>query len=331
MKYDVITIGGATEDITFYTKEGILIDNKKDVLRQKLLAFEYGAKIKIDSTNSYFGGGAANAAVCFNRLGFRSAAAVCVGDDQRGSRIKDNFRKNKVGLDLIETAKGKETGFSFILVGPGCEHIVFSNRGANSELKVRSKRLKTFKWIYLSSLSGDWQENLTEIFKLKSVKISWNPGHRQILAGYGKLKGFLAKTDVLILNLDEATELVMSHPDFKKKPAAFFKEAGHLLSVIKSWGVGIVLITAGEKGAYSFDGKKFYRQSAQKVKDKVNTTGVGDAFGSSFVAGLEAFNGDISKSLKLAALNSASVVAHFGAQTGLLKMKVSAKGGSASG
>jgi len=41
MKYDIITIGGATEDITFYTKEGVLIDNKKDVLRQKLLAFEY--------------------------------------------------------------------------------------------------------------------------------------------------------------------------------------------------------------------------------------------------------------------------------------------------
>ena len=37
MKYDVITIGGATEDITFYTKEGMLIANRKDISRQKLL------------------------------------------------------------------------------------------------------------------------------------------------------------------------------------------------------------------------------------------------------------------------------------------------------
>jgi len=48
MKYQIITIGGATRDITFFTKEGILIDNHRDVLRQKLLAFEYGAKIRVD-------------------------------------------------------------------------------------------------------------------------------------------------------------------------------------------------------------------------------------------------------------------------------------------
>jgi len=29
MKYDIITIGGATEDIAFFTKEGVIIDNKK--------------------------------------------------------------------------------------------------------------------------------------------------------------------------------------------------------------------------------------------------------------------------------------------------------------
>ena len=33
MKYDFITVGGATEDITFYTSEGVLIDNKGDILR----------------------------------------------------------------------------------------------------------------------------------------------------------------------------------------------------------------------------------------------------------------------------------------------------------
>ena len=57
MAYDMITIGGATEDITFYTAEGLLINNKKDLTKQKLLAFEYGAKIKIDKSFSGFGGG----------------------------------------------------------------------------------------------------------------------------------------------------------------------------------------------------------------------------------------------------------------------------------
>ena len=49
MKYDIIAIGGAVEDITFYTNEGVLLDNQKNLFKQKLLAFEYGAKIKIDN------------------------------------------------------------------------------------------------------------------------------------------------------------------------------------------------------------------------------------------------------------------------------------------
>jgi len=34
MKYDFVTVGGSTEDITLYTSDGLLIDNKDDVLMQ---------------------------------------------------------------------------------------------------------------------------------------------------------------------------------------------------------------------------------------------------------------------------------------------------------
>ena len=135
-KYDFITIGGATEDITFYTHEGLMIANRKDILRQKLLAFEYGTKIKIDHSNSTFGGGAANAAVCFSRLGFKAAALVAVGDDERGGKITANLKKEKVDTNLVQKIKGVESGYSFILTGLDSEHIVFSNRGANSQLSI---------------------------------------------------------------------------------------------------------------------------------------------------------------------------------------------------
>ena len=48
---------------------------------------------------------------------------------------------------------------------------------------------------------------------------------------------------------------------------------------------------------------------------------MGDAFGSSFVAGLELYKGDIQKAMNLAARNSASVVSMLGAQAGLLRKK----------
>ena len=45
IKNTVTTIGGATRDIMFYTDDMVLIDNKADLLRQKLIGFEYGAKV----------------------------------------------------------------------------------------------------------------------------------------------------------------------------------------------------------------------------------------------------------------------------------------------
>ena len=115
MKFDIITIGGATEDITFYTNEGILIDNKEDVLRQKLMAFEYGAKIKINSSYSTFGGGAANAAVCVARLGLKVACVISLGHDDRGERILKNLKKHNVNISLVQLTKMAETGFSFFV------------------------------------------------------------------------------------------------------------------------------------------------------------------------------------------------------------------------
>lgn len=346
MKYDFITIGGATEDITFHTREGLLIANRRDILRQKLMAFEYGAKVKIDKSNSTFGGGAANAAVSFSRLGFRAAALVAVGDDERGKKIIANLKKEKVGTNLAEKIKGAQSGYSFILTSSDNEHIVFSNRASNSELRITNydlQSLKNTKWIYLTSLSGNWEEVLKKVFSVKiplaplykggakncpslkgglgGLKIAWNPGHRQLEKGVDVLGKYLKSTSVLILNKDEAIELVVSSREHRKKSAQFLNNINNLLKEIKKVGPQIVVITNGRHGAYAYDGKKIYFQPTIKEVKRINTTGVGDAFGSSFVAGIELFKGDIKKALNLAARNAASVVSHLGAQTGLLRKK----------
>ncbi len=321
MKYDVVTIGGATEDITFSTTEGVLINNKKDILRQKLLAFEYGAKIKIDSSYSSFGGGAANAAVCFSRLGFKVASLVALGKDSRSQRVIKNLQNQRVNTSLVQKVSGAETGYSFLLVGPSNEHIVFSNRAANNELRITNyelRNLKQTKWIYLTSLSGSWQKNLDKIFSVKTVNIAWNPGHRQILTGIKIIGQYLAKTTVLIVNKDEAIELVLSIKGYKNKKSKYFRNSRNLLLALKSIGIKIIVITNGKNGADVYDGQTIYHQGVIKERKRVNTTGVGDAFGSSFIAGLELFNGNIKKAMYLGALNTSSVVSHSGAQNGLL-------------
>ncbi|MBU0722298.1 hypothetical protein KKA93_02470 [Patescibacteria group bacterium] len=324
MKYDIITIGGATEDITFYTNEGILINNKKDLIRQRLLAFEYGAKIKIDKSFSGFGGGASNVAVGLANFGFKTACLCAIGEDVRGQKILDNFQKRGVDITLVQKIKNIETGFSFLLVGPANEHIVFSNRAANNELIInnfQTEILYQSEWIYLTSLSGEWKNNLENIFSVKNKKIAWNPGHRQILTGVQGIGKYFKKTTCLIINKDEAIELVVSDKKYKNKSHVYLNNVKNLLLVLSSYGSKIVVITAGLDGADVMSEGKIYHQPIIKEKQRVDTTGVGDAFGSAFVAGLELYKQDIKKSLFLASKNAASVVSVPGAQNGLLSKK----------
>ncbi len=321
MKFDFITIGGATEDMTFYTKEGVIIDNKKDILRQKLFAFEYGAKLQVDKGFSTFGGGAANAAVCLALLGLKSAALVAVGEDNRGVSIVDNFQKKGVDTSLVKKIPGLSSGFSFLIAGPANEHVVFSYRAANEKLELDESdlnKLKQTEWIYLTSLSGNWQKVLDKIFSADNAKISWNPGHIQLHKGIKVLGKYFKKTEVLIVNKDEALELVVSSGKYNRRNANFLENVKNLLQIIKDWGPRMVVITSGQDGADVFDGSNFYHQAIVKEKKRINTTGVGDAFGSTFTAGLKMFSGDIRRAMYMGVCNTASVVGSMGAQAGLL-------------
>lgn len=330
MKYDIITIGGATYDITFFPaeNEGILIGNKKDILRQKLLAFEHGAKINAEKVIHGFGGGAANTAVSFANFGFKPAAVAAVGNDIFGAEIIANFKKRKVGIDLIQKIPRYASDFAVIIIGPDNDRVIFRDDKVKNKLRLNQKSIaavKNSKWVYLASLGGDWRKILNEVLNVKNnksdLKIAWNPGHAQLSAGFSGLKNFFSKIEVFIVNLDEAIQLAVSDAKFKGKSADFLNNAKNLLPLIKNYGPKIAVITCGKDGAWVYDGVKFYFTKIQKEKNRVDTTGVGDSFGSSFVAGLELFNGDIKKAMKLGILNTASVVAAPGAQNGLLSKK----------
>ncbi|MEI7620115.1 MAG: carbohydrate kinase family protein [Candidatus Falkowbacteria bacterium] len=322
MKYDIITIGGATEDFSFYTHEGLLLESKKDVLHQKLIAFEYGAKIGIDRVYSTFGGGAANTAVNLSGLGFRTAAISCVGNDERGREVINNLKRRKVSTELIKVAKKETTGFSFIVINKSNERIIFSNRGANVELRLGSKdvsALKNSKWAYIASLSGAyWQEDLEKIFSVPQVKKIWNPGETQLSSGFKKISKFLKQTDIFCVNQEEAVELVLSTGKYEANDFQFLNNIKNLLLVIKSFGPQMVVITNGKKGADLYDGAKFYHQNIVKNQKRLDATGVGDAFHSSFLAGMEMYDGDIKQAMLLGVYNTAAVVSEIGAQNGLL-------------
>lgn len=329
MKYDFITIGGTTRDISFFTDQGMLIKNPniKDVLRQELLAFEYGAKIKVNNFNYSYGGGSANSAVCLSNFSFKTACLSTIGDDENGRKILENLKERNVDHKLVKTIKKEESGASFILVDPSGERIIFSQRGSNHCLKIDKKdlvQLKKARNVYIASLAGDWYANLKKIFtvaKDNGQKVFWNPGMTQLLSGTKKIGPFIEKVTVLALNKDEALQLIHETNVFKEKGEKYFNNSTNLIKEIYKLGPKVSVITLGSKGVVAFDGENIYRRKIIKEKKRVDTTGIGDIFNSSFAAAYVLNNGNIDKALDIALKNAASKIGHLGAQNGLLNYK----------
>ncbi|MFA5029324.1 MAG: PfkB family carbohydrate kinase [Patescibacteria group bacterium] len=308
-KYDLVVIGGATRDILFYSKEGELISTN-NIARQRMLAFEYGAKIYADRVFTEFGGGAVNVAVGGARLGLRTAVICRVGNDQNGREVIENLKEKKVDVSLVKIDRSAVTGFSIILTinNPAKEHVALLHRGANEMLSASDLALGKLKteWFYLPALPKVGWEKIMEAVIRQKVKVAWNPGRYQ-LEKIDKIKKFLPQIKLLIVNRDEALE-------FRK-----LKEIKGLLKHIKSLGPELVVITDGAKGAYVYDGKKYYFMKAASVKN-INTIGVGDAFGAGFTSAL-IYGKNIKQALRWGIINSAAVVSNIGAQKGLLNLR----------
>jgi len=317
MKFDGLTIGGVVRDVLFYTDQGELIKNKKNNLKQELLGFEFGAKIYSKNVHFSIGGGAANTSINFSNLGLKTGVFSQIGSDFNAQVILNEFKKKKVNTLNLKKEKNTKTGFSFLVVDKKSgEHTVFAYRGAAENLEVTSKDLNKLSanWLYVASLSGNsWKKSLTNIFLQKS-SIAWNPGSKQLQAGYRVLRPFIKKATIFNVNKDEAIELVLS----KNKNFKNIHNIKSLLIEIYSWGLGMVVITNGNKGAYCYDGRKQYFQATLKNKP-IDTAGAGDCFGSTFVTGIIKFDNDIQKAMKLATVNASSLVNQIGAQSGLLK------------
>lgn len=324
MIYDFLTIGGATKDLSLFTAEGVLINNSSDPLRQQLIAFEQGAKIGVSQVWESFGGGAANTAVNLAKLGLRVSLISDIGRDLVGQEIINNLKNNRVNVSLIKSWPQEASGMSLILIAPNGERVIFAARGANRHLdfdSARRRALSQAKNIYLTSLSGFWKQDLREIFNNASGQIFWNPGSGQLKAGLKFLAPFLKKTTVLIVNRDEATELILSDPHLSSKDKISLEDPYFLLDRLRSYGLKVVVLTDGRSGSYCADQDNTYYQPVIGRRKAVDATGVGDVYGSTWAAAWLMSNGDLKRASLLASRQAAGKVAQHGAQSGLRSFK----------
>ena len=312
--YDVITVGSATVDVfakTHFSELIKIIDPKGET---DLLAFPSGTKILIDDLEFTTGGSGTNTSVAFSRLGHKAAFLGKLGQGTNSDFIHKNLVKEKIHL-LCAHGKGN-AGYSIILDTLDHDRTILAYKGINDELKIKDvpfKKLKT-KWFYFGAMmneSFNTLEKLAEFAQKKKIKIAFNPSTYLAEKGKSYLKNILSRTELLVLNKEEAC-LLVGHDGMEG-----------LLFKLKGLGPRIVVITDGKQALYVMDEHHIYSAFPPPVKI-VDATGAGDAFAASFLSGILRKN-DVEFAIKLGVANAQSVVKYFGAKNILLSYKEALK------
>lgn len=278
MNFDVVCFGSAFVDVYLPVSDFELT----------------GRKIAVENLAITTGGGAANTAVGFERLGLQTAAVCCVGRDHWGLFVRQELKREGVSPLYIQQVDFP-TSYSTILVAPDGGRTALVYRGASSQLAGRLVDWEKLdpKWFYVSSLGGNFNllAQIIRASQKQNIKVAFNPGSQEIRAR-DKLKRFLPHLEVLLVNRTEFDALgKISRPK-------------------------ITVVTDGRQGASLIVGRKVIKASAVPVKT-IEETGAGDGFASGFMTGI--INGlKPETALKMGLINGAAVTREFGPKAGLL-------------
>ncbi len=316
---DIITVGTATRDVFLASRDFKVLKDPKhlDKLgfpKGEAACFALGSKLEIKDPVFTTGGGAANAAVSFSRLGFKTAACMKLGDDDSGKAVLAELKSEGV-KPIVSFSKDEGTAYSTVLLTPGGERTILIFRGAGEHVTERDLPLSSLKakWAYLApgKIPVSLLEKAVLAFKKKGMKIALNPSRGYLTLHNKKIERILRSADVVLVNREEAAYLT---------GVSYHREEKLMKSFFGLFGEGIAVITEDKKGAVAFDGAYVYRVGIFEDAKMVDETGAGDAFGAGFVSGLMEM-GDILYALRLGSANAASVIEHMGGSTGALTKK----------
>ncbi len=312
-KLDVVAIGDIVTDA--FIK---LIDDQAHAYSNehgKWLAMQYGTKLPFDHAEVLEGvGNASNAAVAFSRLGLNTGLVTNVGDDKEGRDMIRALHKQHVDSRFVRINPDKKSNYHYVLWYKEERTILIKHEEYDYHWP-HLRPAETPDWVYFSSISEHAMEYHDQVSdwldKNPHVKLAWQPGTFQMQAGTERLKRLYARSEVTVLNREEAVFVT----------GGDYHNLHDLFDRIHNLGTKIAVITDGPKGAYASDGNQ--RLQMPLYPDPAppkERTGAGDAFASTFVAALARGN-SLEGALQWAPINSMSVVQQTGAQAGLLNEK----------
>lgn len=307
---DVISIGDMVTDafIRLIDEDAHTYSNEDG----QWLAMPFGTKVPFDHAEIVEAvGNAANAAVSFARLGLASSFVTNVGEDKYGRDMIHALHKNKVDTRFVRINPDKISNYHYVLWYKE-ERTILIKHEEYDYYWPHLRPAEIPRWLYFSSISKnalEFHDDLADwLEKHPEVKLAFQPGTFQMEAGVERLKRLYERSEVLILNREEAAKVGGGDHD----------NIHDLFKHLHALGPKMVVITDGPRGAYASDGAQTFKMPPYPdPKPPYERTGAGDAFASTLVAALIKGN-TIEGALQWAPINSMSVVQKVGAQAGLL-------------
>ncbi|MEI7463009.1 MAG: carbohydrate kinase family protein [Candidatus Taylorbacteria bacterium] len=312
---DILAIGDITVDIFIKMKDARMHCRVNNEACEICLPF--GEKIPYEYTKViYASGGASNAAIACARLGLKTSLITNLGSDQNARECILKLQKEKIVTSKVREHQNKPTNCNFVLWYDDDRTILVNHIDYEHNADILNPNVGISpKWIYLTSLSSHspiYEDALIEYLEAKpKVKLVFQPGTFQINRGMEGLEKIVKNTEVFIVNVEEAQNLLR----FKEK------DVKRMLKDIGEKGPKIVLITDGINGAYMYDGDNYYQMPIYPDHRKAfERTGCGDAFASTFISMLSIGRSPL-EALVAAPVNAMSVAQYIGAHEGLLSLE----------
>jgi ribokinase len=225
------------------------------------------------------GGKGANQAVAAARLGADVRFVGCVGRDEHGDRIAEQFVREGIPAEGLNRVEGAPTGVAVIVVDADGRNQIAVAPGANLKLvpEVLQRHAAWLGWaeVLLCQLETPLEtvERALAGARRRGVLTVLNPAPARPLSD-----SLLSLVDCLTPNESEAG--LLSGIDVEGRDSA--AEAGRRLI---GRGVERVVVTLGARGAVLCAEGRTLQIPAFPVK-AVDTTGAGDAFNGALAVGL---------------------------------------------
>ena len=304
-KFDCVAIGESLRDVFYLISEATV---SCSIHKENcLLCLKYADKIPVEHIVKVpAAGNSSNAAVSMARLGLKTALISWVGKDRAGEHVRDALKKEGVNEKYILIDPTRPTSESTIIdyKGEKTQMVYFQPR------VYRLPKLPSCRSVYYSAMGETHQrpdiELAKQLKKKPDIFFAFQPGTTHIRSGLKPLLPLIERSDLFILNKDEAHELIA---DGNSPTLTLMQQFRHI-------GAKTVVITDGPNGAEAFDGKAHWFMPIFPgiIKER---TGAGDSFASAMTAAL--LKGlTLPDALRWGSANSQHVIQFIGPQSGLL-------------